>query len=145
LVNDLDLRVSEVGSTYEPYLLDPDNPGSAATTGDNDVDNVEQVYIGNPTAGETVTITVDHKGSLASPQDFSMIVSGADLTLLSVDFISLDVSAREKGNYLEWEAISEGNERMEVQKWWGNAFRKISSLPAKIGKGPIATPLRTTK
>jgi len=41
------------------------------------VDNVEQVKIASPTAGDVYTITVTHKGTLAfAPQAFSLIVTG---------------------------------------------------------------------
>lgn len=85
LVNDLDVRI--IGdTTYLPYILDPANPSAAATQGDNIRDNVEQVYIANPPAG-FYTVQVSHKGSLASAQDFSLMISASDstpsLTLLS--------------------------------------------------------------
>lgn len=77
LVNDLDLRITTSGETFLPYVLNPSQPGNAATTGDNTRDNVEQVNISNPLAG-IYTLTVSHKGNLAdgAPQDFSLIVSG---------------------------------------------------------------------
>ena len=77
LVNDLDLRVSDPNSTvYQPWVLDPYNPSSTATNGDNIRDNVEQVYIESPIAG-TYTIRVNHKGTLTgSSQNFSMVISG---------------------------------------------------------------------
>ena len=75
LVNDLDLRITKDTATYYPWKLDKNNPGAAATqTSENNVDNVEQVYIGSPTEG-TYTITVDHDGTLASTQAFSIILS----------------------------------------------------------------------
>ncbi len=78
LVNDLDLRVTNNGTTYYPWKLDKSNPTNAATnSSENDVDNVEQVYIETPTAG-TYTIEVDHDGTLASSQAFSIVISGID-------------------------------------------------------------------
>ncbi|MBM3321312.1 MAG: VCBS repeat-containing protein [Candidatus Eisenbacteria bacterium] len=78
LVNDLDLRLERIGgSTYSPYVLDPSNPNGAATTGDNIRDNAEQVYIASAPAG-TYRVTVSHKGTLASPQVYS-IASTHDL------------------------------------------------------------------
>lgn len=75
LVNDLDLRVSN-GTTYMPWKLDKNNPANAATTGDNSVDNVEQVLIKTPAAG-FYDITVTHKGTLQDGlQAFSMIITG---------------------------------------------------------------------
>ncbi len=77
LVNDLDLRVTRVSDNtiFYPYKLDRLNPSSAATTGDNTVDNVEQVFLSTPAAG-TYTITISHKGSLASAQNVSLVLSG---------------------------------------------------------------------
>ncbi|WP_448530489.1 S8 family serine peptidase [Raineya sp.] len=75
LVNDLDLRVSDGTTTFFPWRLDPSNPSAAATQGDNVRDNVEKVYIASPTPGATYTITVSHKGTLSSPQQYSLIVS----------------------------------------------------------------------
>ncbi len=85
LVNDLNLRVirDSDGSITEPYVLDPLNPGSAATRGDNDVDNVEQVYIASPAPNETYTLSVSHDTPLQGfSQDFALVVTGnSTLTL----------------------------------------------------------------
>ena len=75
LVNDLDLRVSNGGNTYLPYRLNPFSPSARATKGDNSIDNVEKVYIGN-VSGSSATITVTHKGRLVGGrQPFSLIIS----------------------------------------------------------------------
>jgi len=79
LVNDLDLRVEDPAArtVHYPWKLDRNNPANAATnTGENNRDNVEVVYIENPTPGETYTITVDHDGTISGSQAFSMIISG---------------------------------------------------------------------
>jgi subtilisin family serine protease len=74
LVNDLDLRID--GNTYKPWILDPANLSSAATTGDNFRDNVEQILVMNP-GNSCHTLTVTHKGLLTGgSQVFSLIVSG---------------------------------------------------------------------
>lgn len=79
LVNDLDLRIEDGdGNMYFPYKLDPENPTAAATTDTkNAVDNVEKVYI-ELAAGGTYTVIVDHEGTLANPQVFSLLISGID-------------------------------------------------------------------
>ncbi len=52
LVNDLDLElVGPDNTVYHPWILDPANPQSAATTGVNVLDNQEQVLVKNPDAG----------------------------------------------------------------------------------------------
>ncbi len=77
LVNDLDVRLSDGQTTASPWVLDPANPDQAATTGDNVRDNVEQLIIRNPVAGQVYTLTVSHKGQLKyNAQPFSLIVSG---------------------------------------------------------------------
>ena len=77
LVNDLDLKITDGGTTYYPWKLDPDNPSNSATNNSkNNVDNVEQVFIQSPITG-TYTIQVNHDGTLTNgSQAFSIIVSG---------------------------------------------------------------------
>lgn len=98
LVNDLDLRVTGPGGVTNPYILNPASPATAATTGDNVRDNVEQVYIAAPSAG-TYTVTVNHKGTLTGVngrQSFSLIHSGlrsdAPVIKLSTALIALTAS-----------------------------------------------------
>jgi len=81
LVNDLDLRiVSPGGTTNEPYTWnrsDPLYPDVPAIHGDNDRDNIEQVYIENPGATGTWTMIVSHKGTLADGlQQYGLILDG---------------------------------------------------------------------
>lgn len=78
LVNDLDIRLTRVsdGFVFRPYVLNPASPASAATTGDNVLDNSEQIYLNAPQAGD-YTLTVTHKGSLSGgSQAYSLIISG---------------------------------------------------------------------
>ncbi len=76
LINDLDLVLTRhgYGSSY-PYVLDVNNPTATATTGDNDRDNVEQIYIPAPPPG-LFEVYVNVEGSLTGSQPFSLIVSG---------------------------------------------------------------------
>jgi hypothetical protein len=61
--------------------LNPNSPANAATTGDNTVDNVEQVSIPNPSSG-TYLVRVTHKGNLLNDlgqisfQNVSVMLSG---------------------------------------------------------------------
>ncbi|GAA4458285.1 hypothetical protein GCM10023189_30280 [Nibrella saemangeumensis] len=77
LINDLDLRISDGRTVYLPWVLDPSRPGQPAQRGDNIRDNVEQVYIANPVADQTYTLTISHKNNLTyGAQPFSLLVSG---------------------------------------------------------------------
>lgn len=79
LVNDLDLSVTDPNMTsHSPWVLDRNNPANLATKGDNDVDNIEQVYISNASSG-SYSISVSHEGSLQSgSQRVSILVSEAE-------------------------------------------------------------------
>ncbi len=109
LVNDLDMTISNNGTTHYPYTLDPNNPAAAATTGDNDLDNVEKIYIENPIAGATYTITINHEGTLSGAiQQFSLIVSGITTgyaLLTTADAQNVSAGAAELGG----EVLQEGN------------------------------------
>ena len=79
LVNDLDAKITNGGNTYYPYKLNGSIPAAAATNnGENNADNVEHVFIANPGAG-VYTLTIDHDGTLAANQHYSVVVRGAIL------------------------------------------------------------------
>ncbi|VGO16744.1 Subtilisin DY [Pontiella desulfatans] len=77
LVNDLDLTITGPGGTRYPYTLSYASPAATATTGDNDVDNVEQIYVASPTPG-IYTITINYEGSSLSggTQRYSLFIDG---------------------------------------------------------------------
>jgi hypothetical protein len=101
LVNDLDMRISDASKTiYTPYILDPSNPSLAATNGDNFRDNVEQILISAPVAGEPYTITISHKGSLSGgAQTYSLILSGIYPTAVWNGVTSTDPTVVSNWNY----------------------------------------------
>jgi len=80
LVNDLDLRIKDnvTGEIYMPWILNPSNPGAAATKGDNVRDNVEKVELSDSLIpGRSYTITVTHKSTIKrGTQAYSLIMSG---------------------------------------------------------------------
>lgn len=76
LVNDLDIRITKDGTTYFPWKLDTNPTANAIRTADNNVDNVEQVKINVPVAGD-YTITITHKGTLSGgSQNYALVVTG---------------------------------------------------------------------
>ncbi len=88
LVNDLDLRViASDGTEHRPWVLDKNQPASSATTGDNNVDNIEQVRISSPTTGNRAyTVQISHKNSLSDDyQAFSLVITG-NTTLSDAEF-----------------------------------------------------------
>lgn len=79
LVHDLDVvLVSPSGTRTHAFKLDPANPAALAFRGDNDVDNVEQVTIANPTEPGLYTVEITVDGALsADEQVFSLLISGS--------------------------------------------------------------------
>ena len=81
LVNDLDIRLnrSSNNETFYPWVMQS-NVEQSATSGDNTVDNVEQIFLNNPISGEYV-LTVSHKGNLLNnSQSFSLILTTSDFS-----------------------------------------------------------------
>lgn len=134
LVNDLDLRIEHEGTTFEPYVLDVENPANAATNGDDTVNNVEQIYLADPDAGEYM-VQISHKSTISDTQYVSMITSGFDLQLLPIEWLSVEGKAVPEGHRIHWEAITENVEIMEVQQWIKNRFVTIGSRLPLNGKG----------
>ncbi|MBG6110407.1 subtilisin family serine protease [Flavobacterium sp. CG_9.10] len=89
LVNNLDLKIIDnSGTVYYPWKLDPTSLNNGATqNSDNNVDNIEKVFIENAPAGK-YTIQVTNKGTLSGgTQDFTLIGEGFNnLNLASSDF-----------------------------------------------------------
>jgi hypothetical protein len=77
LVNDLDLRVigPDGKSVFYPYVLDPLKPADVATTADNKVDNVEQIYIPAPGPGLYI-IQVTCKSNIKGGEQWFSLISG---------------------------------------------------------------------
>ena len=78
LINDLDLRIIKIGAIYSPWILNFKSPNSPATKGDNNKDPYEKISIAKA-EGEYI-VQVTHKADLlGGMQDFSLIISGAEL------------------------------------------------------------------
>lgn len=100
LVNDLDIRITKNTTTYFPWKLNSDLSLPALRTGDNAVDNVEQVKIDNPSSGQ-YTVTVTRKGNLVTGnQKFSLVITGMNSTFaINSNSDNLTVCANQNAVY----------------------------------------------
>ncbi|MBL0060203.1 MAG: S8 family serine peptidase [bacterium] len=72
LVNDLDIRLIDPNGTgYQPWVLNPASPGSAATQGDDSVNVCEKVKVTSPITG-TWTVVVTGEINIGDEQTFAL-------------------------------------------------------------------------
>ncbi len=91
LVNNLDLKINGPAATlHQPWVMPyvgtwtNANLSAAATTGVNNTDNVEQVFIAAPPTAGTYTAVVTFSGTLTNAaQKFSLIFSGGTATAIA--------------------------------------------------------------
>lgn len=143
LMNDLDIRITKDGETYFPWKLNPAKANDAATKGDNTVDPFERVEVEN--ARGTYTITISHKGGLKNGlQDFSLIVSGAQLSNCSIatpSDVDLEGSSSESTT-ISWDDAGEtlfevqyksiDTDNWESELIWENSFELTALEEGKV-------------
>ena len=125
LVNDLDLRIYSPGvsnyipdasTTFKPFILNPDLTlkrasvrGAAATVGDDDVNNLEQILVNTPSTNGLYTVRVTHKNTTltGNSQWVSIIVSGVQISEEDFEITNLH---RLNSQYveIEWKAVVGG-------------------------------------
>jgi len=71
LTNNIDLKVTKSSTNYLPWILDPLNPANLAGKGIDNINNMEQVTIDNPSEG-TYTLVIEGKNIPDGPQEFSV-------------------------------------------------------------------------
>ena len=134
LVNDLDMRITKNGTTYYPWVLNPYVPAADATTGDNKLDNVEQIVKNNAKAGDVFTIKISHKGTLQSgAQAYSLIISQPGDTILPLKLLNFVAEAKGENIQLQWTTTNEVNTKsFEIETSTdGNKWNTIATIGAK--------------
>ncbi|MBA4745450.1 MAG: S8 family serine peptidase [Muricauda sp.] len=143
LMNDLDIRVTKDGETHFPWKLNPAKANDAATKGDNTVDPFERIEVENATGAYTITIS--HKGGLKNGlQDFSLIVSGAQVSNCSIETpsdVDLEGSSSE-GTTISWGDAEEtlfevqyksvDTDNWESELIWENNFELTALEEGKV-------------
>jgi hypothetical protein len=139
LIHDLDLRIiGPSGSTiYYPYVLKATDPCAPATTGDNKLDNVEQVYIGAPTETGLYKVQVNYKGSLAKGEQYYSLISSVPLSTARPP-LAEDTSVYTSANTALTISLRAADDKLPVPP--GKLSYTITSLPQH---GSLAYPTGT--
>jgi hypothetical protein len=146
LVNDLDVSVtaSTSGDTFYPWKLNGQNPSEPATTGVNDIDNVEKVFIADP-QDETYSIEVTHKNNITGGiQDFSIIISGISYGLPVVttgDVTGVTQTTAEVAGEVVSDNGNAVTERGFVYNQTGSPTISDNKLPEGSGTGAFTSTL----
>lgn len=146
LVNDLDLQVvTPSASTVLPSLLDtlPANVSNAAGTGADHINNIEQVVISNPAAGNYDLKAIGTSVTQNSPQEYQLVydiipqslvltnpVGGEALTPTGTYFFGAQVFDT---MYVQWDDYTTGTEMytLEFSSNGGSSWSTLSSsIPA---------------
>ena len=144
LVHDLDLRIiGPKGSiTYLPYVLNPAVPRTVAAGGDNNVDNVEQIYVGALNESGLHRIEVTYKGQLTKPEQYYSLISSVPLFRQNPPLAKdgTTTTARDKSVTITLSATDDG-----LPKPPGKLTYVIAGLPsqgtlATVGGAAIAQP-----
>jgi hypothetical protein len=95
LVNDLDLRILGPGGSpvYYPYILDRSSPSAPAATGDNILDNVEQINISSAGTPGIYNLQVTHKGILTNGQQYYSLISSMSISPATYPPVAMEVNA----------------------------------------------------
>lgn len=134
LTHDLDIRITQDENTYWPWKLNPNKAANKAEKGDNRVDPFERIDIANPNGEYTITIT--HKGDLKmGEQDFSLVITGAELTSCTLEAPEEFVIASNEQDepLLQWapsaETLYELHYRKETETDWETSTSWENSFP----------------
>ena len=145
LVNDLDLRLYNLSGNVIglPFILNPANPSAAASTGDNNRDNIEQIYATSLNTGR-YRVKVKHKGTLSTgSQTFSMIIGGSPLYSVTtpVKWLSLSANAQNWDEVrINWALAQEvNNKEFIIEYSLDNAlFNEAGRVPGAGNLGTIS-------
>ncbi|WP_232730366.1 S8 family serine peptidase [Lacinutrix sp. Bg11-31] len=134
LVNDLDLVVTDPGSTtHQPWILDATpnaaNLNTPATTGADHLNNMEQVLINNPTSG-SYNINISGFNVPMGPQKYYVVyeIIANGITLIYPTGGQKFVAGTQE--VIHWDAVNATNSHvLEYSTDNGGSWNAITTLP----------------
>ncbi len=126
LVNDLDIRVSQNGTTWYPWRLTGVNTNGL---GDNIADPYERIEVSN--ASGTYTISVSHKGNLTNnKQNYSLIVTGVNNQELCEAVVPAGLNITnitENSASVNWQAVQETIYDIDYQPAGATGWTRVTA------------------
>ncbi|MCI9846959.1 S8 family serine peptidase [Flavobacterium pectinovorum] len=101
-VNDLDIKIVKDGVTTLPWVLNPTAPNANAVRGVDNVNNIEQVTLDNPTAG-TYKIIVTGTRVPLNTQQFSVVYDYVAPELILTYPVGGEKFNTETTEYIRWD------------------------------------------
>jgi hypothetical protein len=134
LVNDLNTSIADpFGTMYQPWVLDP-TPDPAlldmpAVTGTDTLNNVEQIAIDNPEAGD-YTLTVDGAAVPFGPQKYFVVYEFLTDDITVIYPIGGEGFAPTETERIHWDAWGEDGEfTIEYSVNGGSTWNAIATVP----------------
>ncbi len=133
LVNDLDLKVFKDGKTYLPWVLNPSNPSKPATKGLDRLNNMEQITIDNPTAGN-YKIVVKGKEIPLNTQQYTVTYDFLTPQLNLIYPIGREFLNPKDIEYIRWDYIGDDKTfTLEYSTDNGKTYKIITdNLPSDV-------------
>ena len=133
LVNDLDLKVIGIASdTTLPKLLDtiPANVNNVATTGVDHINNIEQVVIDNPPAGNYKAFVNGTSVTQHSPQEYFVVYDVIPVSLKLTQPIGGEKFKPGDSLYITWDAWGGPNNTFTVSYSTDNGSTWVDTVVA---------------
>jgi hypothetical protein len=143
LVNDLDLALIDPGGgIHQPWLLDPADPGAAATTGTDTRNVVEQADA--PAMAGTWTARVTGSAVPDGPQDYTVILSHPDMGN-EPPSLDLTIGTADEGDpvQLDIEVTDPDGDDLSVRVDWGFGA-VVDPVVGMVTTGPEGTTFEAT-
>ena len=117
LVNNLDMvMTTPSGTNYEPWVLDHTATGvdDVATRGVDDLNNIEQITLDNPAAGN-YTITIDGTEIPFGPQDYHITYEFVTDEVIITSPLGGEVFTPSTTEYIQWDVNANNTSTFKVE------------------------------
>lgn len=145
IVNDLDMEAVQSGTTYLPWVLDPtpnsNNLSSNAVQARDSLNNIEQITITNPTAGD-ITVDVSAFNLPGGGQKFYLVYYAVPNEVLLTYPVGGEGMSPGDSEIIRWDApVGTGSFALDYSLDGGNNWTSITNFVAANRRHYTWTPL----